>query len=378
MNNFLDNKQKILTIFCLVMATIFIFLAIVGESFISFIVGFGFLYPLINVYVYRFKHRKDPVPEKKVYSYLVNENVNNNIIIDIEQTKQNFGIEYEVKEDNTLIFKGYDNFVEKHLPAKMEDSTGNLIFRYNQGIKELAKAQIPESGHNERKGFIKNQNNDILGKIYHVGFGQDRYYCIDFNSDKLEIYMWSTGRNPHLSVFLNYNQIAQIEHENMVNNYLDKYTLYLLSGYEKYKEVLCFFSMIYDKYENGNHGKSFYGGKTNVSFNYSLEGIGRDKYFEEFMKYNFPKVEIVNEELTMDAINTNLKDGFETNKKQNWTKEKYKSFVKISLPICIIIILIPTILISIFVNLFLGIFIFIFLVAIETLFYWIIKKLCKY
>ena len=57
MKKFLDNKQKILTIFCLVMATIFIFLAIVGESFISFIVGFGFLYPLINVYVYRYIQR---------------------------------------------------------------------------------------------------------------------------------------------------------------------------------------------------------------------------------------------------------------------------------------------------------------------------------
>lgn len=287
MKKFIENKQTILTVFCLVLFMFFAFLAILNKSFILFIVGFGFLYPVIKVYVYRFKHKNDSVPEEKFYNYLVSEDINKNIITNINQIKQNFGIEYEIKENNILLYNGYDCFAQKNLPVKMEDSSGKIIFKYNQDIDELLKAQIPESGHNERNGFIKNENNDVLGKIYHVGFGNNRYYCIDFYDDKLEIYMSSTGRNPHLSVFFNCNQIAQIEHENAVNNYLDKYSLYLLSGYEKYREILCFFTMIYDKYENGNHGKAFYGSKTNISFSYSLEGIGMDKYFKDFMKKIF-------------------------------------------------------------------------------------------
>lgn len=378
MRKIIKNKQKILTIFCLLMAIFLTLSAIIEKKFITFVIGLGFLYPLINTYVYRFKHRNNPTLEKSTYNYLVSENINNNIVINIDQTKQNFGIEYQITENKNLLFKGYDYFIEKHLPVKMEDGSGKLIFKYNQNIEELVKSQIPESGHNERNGTIKNENNDILGKIYHIGIGNNRYYCIDFNNEKLEIYMWSTGRSPHLSVFLNCNQIAQIEQENVVDNYLDKYTLYLLSDYEKYKEVLCFFTMIYNKYESGNHGKIFYGEKTKVSYNYSLEGIGIDKYFENFMKQNFPNVNIINEDLTMDNLKKDLKEGWEISKNKNWTKEKYKSFVRMSLPICIIIILIATIFVSILINVFFGIFIFVFLAVTEFLFYWIIKKICKY
>lgn len=116
---YMKKMKKIASILFIIIGIIFIYLSIIGRGFFFLILGIGFLFPFIEICVYKLIHRNDPKPEKKFYSYLVNKNISNNIIVDIEQVKQNLNIEYEIKENGDLIFKGYDNFVEKHLPVKM-------------------------------------------------------------------------------------------------------------------------------------------------------------------------------------------------------------------------------------------------------------------
>lgn len=323
------------------------------------------------------EHRNGPEPEKKIYNYLVSNTINENIEIRIEQTKQNFGIEYQIKKDAKLLFVGYDSFIEKHLPARMEDPSGNVVFKYNQDLGELVKSQIPVSKQSDRNGFVLNDSNDQLGKIYQVGFGQNRYYCIDYNDETLEIFMWSTGRNPHLSVFLNCNQIAQIEQENVTDNYLNKYVLYLLHDYEKYEKILSFFTLIYDKYEYGNHGEAFYGSKTDVSFSYSIKGIGMDNYFADFMKMNFPNVEIINEKPTLENISQDLKEGWETAKRSVYTREAYERLKKKLLIPSLIFGVILAALVSI-LSIYLGLVVLVICSAGFPLFFWMLSKICKY
>lgn len=297
--------------------------------------------------------------KNKVYSYIVSENVAGNMRINITQTKQNFGIEYEIVENGYLLYKGYDNFWEKHLPIRMEDGSGKIIFKHSLG---LAK---PDN--------LKNGNGEIVGGIYWVNYHSARYYCVVYNNELLEIYMWSTGRTPHLSVFLNCKQIAQIESENVVSNYLDKYVLYLLSEYRAYKEILCFFTMVYDKYVHGNHGEAFYGAKTEVSYGYSIKGIGMDKYFPDFMRKNFPDVEIIAEKVTVE----NLKEGWEISKKQTFTQKKFKKGLKFGIPLCLLVALFCSVAVSLVSNIFFGIIVFIFVAIVESFFVFIMWFICK-
>lgn len=62
----------------------------------------------------------------------------------------------------------------------------------------------------------------------------------------------------------------------------------------------------------------------------------------------------------------------------SFTKNKFKNFIKVSLPIYIIISAITAILISIFINIFLGIFILIILILSGLFYYIIVSKICKH
>lgn len=311
------------------------------------------------------------------YTGLLSSNINQNIKIDIDQVKQNFGIIFECKKDNKLLFKGQDTFIEEHLPAKMEDANGNLIFSYHMNLVEFAKSQIPDGNHTSRDGFIESNEKIKIGRIYQEGTGKDRFYKIEYNNDIFEIFMWSTGEEPHLSVFLNKKQIAQIEHEHVVQNNLDKYHLYLLSEYQIYESILCFFAIIYDKYENGHHGQAFYGEKTETSFEYSLDGIGSDKYFKEFMQYNFPTENIVSKEITGETIKQDMKQGWKKAKEQTFTKEAYQHALKVGLPFCLIISISIFVILLLFGEFILGIVSLIITLLSTFLFFLFIKSICK-
>ena len=62
----------------------------------------------------------------------------------------------------------------------------------------------------------------------------------------------------------------------------------------------------------------------------------------------------------------------------SFTKNKFKNFIKVSLPIYIIISAITATLISIFINIFLGIFILIILILSGLFYYIIVSKICKH
>lgn len=309
------------------------------------------------------------------YQYLVSDNIEKNIKIEIEQVKQNFGMEFHIKENNQLLYKGYDTFIENAPPVRLEDPSGKIIFKYFHNPADVISIDDYYVGN---YGIIKNEKGDKSGEFYQAGYDRNKYYCIEYNSQFFEIYLWSTGRSPHLSIFLNGNQIAQVEQENVITNNLNKYALYLLNDFKNYKDILCLAVIIYDKFEYGNHGEAFYGSKTDVSFNYSVEGIGKDKYFKEFMKLNFPDVEIIHEEASLKTIAKDLQKGWEISKRQNFTKNKYKEFIKISLIPFIIVMIFMVIIFSLMISFEMGLIVLFIGTILGILYYLILKKICKY
>ncbi len=79
----------------------------------------------------------------------------------------------------------------------------------------------------------------------------------------------------------------------------------------------------------------------------------------------------------MNGVTEDFKNGFDEAKKATFTKEAFKNFLKLSIPIYSVIAVIVSLLITIFINIFLGIILMILFILIG-LGYYIISKICKY
>lgn len=210
-----------------------------------------------------------------------------NSVIQINQTKQNFSIEFECWTEDRLVLRGKDSFLNEYLSAELNTAQGERIMRYTANAQEMLKASMPLSQQSMNTGLLQDASGNPIGKFYQNGVSSKKYYVAEYKGTTLDIYTWSTGAGPHLLVYLRDVQIAQIEVAGLVLNDLNTYTLYLLEGYEEYASLLCFSVILYDKYEAGEHGNAFTGVKANSKVEISLTGIGRNKYNPDFLPSKF-------------------------------------------------------------------------------------------
>ena len=80
----------------------------------------------------------------------------------------------------------------------------------------------------------------------------------------------------------------------------------------------------------------------------------------------------------LNGVTEDFKNGFDEAKKATFTKEAFKNFLKLSIPIYSVIAVIVSLLITIFINIFLGIILMILFILIGLGYYYIISKICKY
>lgn len=73
-----------------------------------------------------------------------------------------------------------------------------------------------------------------------------------------------------------------------------------------------------------------------------------------------------------------VKRDFDKAKADTFTKDIYKGFVKLTIPLYGIISAIVFLLITIFVNIFLGLFVLVICIIVGLLFYYFVAKICKY
>lgn len=99
-----------------------------------------------------------------------------------------------------------------------------------------------------------------------------------------------------------------------------------------------------------------------------LKSKGQDVTIDSVEEKEQLKTEFV------DGLKENLKE----TTKQTFTKDKFRWFVKTTIPIYCVITIIITLLLGLLINIFLGIFVFIILAIGGLLYYFILSKICKH
>ena len=86
-----------------------------------------------------------------------------NSILHIRQIKQNFGIQFQCFERDSLLYIGEDAFLNEHLPARLLTPSNEEILRYNADVRGIAQAYIPLNNKSDHTGFLSNsQGNNMI------------------------------------------------------------------------------------------------------------------------------------------------------------------------------------------------------------------------
>jgi hypothetical protein len=300
-----------------------------------------------------------------------------NKTIHINQILQDSGIEFHCFEEETLMYKGCDTFAAEHSPVRLEDADGDIVFRYHADIKDLAKAQNPQAGNCLRFDYGSDRLQERTGGFYEKGFGTGRFYSIEYNNSDFQVYTWSTG-SPHVLVYLEDKQIAQIEKGPGTAESSDHYILYLLSDYESVKALLCFFTLWYDKMEYEYHGEAFRKTKKAALSGYSLVGLGKDKYDPAFMAENFPDAEIKNSQVNWGVIKNEMTGYWKAVRDRTFTRDNFKKKIlsPLVLLLCIILLLVFGVIFSFF-SISLGLLVIAFGLFCEGIVFFLIWLCCR-
>jgi len=198
-----------------------------------------------------------------------------NSILHIRQIKQNFGIQFQCFERDSLLYIGEDAFLNEHLPARLLTPSNEEILRYNADVRGIAQAYIPLNNKSDHTGFLSNSQGNNMGRFYQSGIGRNKYYCTEFQNRIFNIYLFSSVTEK-LLIYDEERQIGQVEKSKFTKNNLDTYTMYLLDGYSYFHALFCFSVMLYDKFEHGYQGEFFSGTKNTASIEWTVAGIGKE------------------------------------------------------------------------------------------------------
>lgn len=252
----------------------------------------------------------------------------NNIMINIKQTKQNFGIEFQCKAGENLLYLAKDSFLLENGSCELFGANGEKIYRYEASILnivgELTKAPRLPAG----TGVIYDEQRQAKWAFTRHGVSKDQYYGMTYDNIEYSFYTYYAGKAAMILVYRGDVQIAQVIKSTITSEYLDQYCMYLSGEYESLQSILCFAVILYDKFEFGNQREAFIGGKTDVSFGWTVSGIGKKYYNPNFMKQNFPEVGDLEVELSAGNVANALKEGLNESVKGTFTVENLiKGFI---------------------------------------------------
>lgn len=179
------------------------------------------------------------------------------MIIDVKQVKNNFKIEFQIYENESLVSMGKCSRISSMLSNYLLDLEGNLIYETKfDPIKEVTNS-IPFKWLWSKKksdvNYIIDSSNKKIGRIERVTEGFLKcYYNVYYFDNIFKIYTVSLGPSKYLMIFLDNIQIGMIVKNLSIKNNLDQYRLYLLDSYRQFSLILSLYMLYYDNFHFGN------------------------------------------------------------------------------------------------------------------------------
>lgn len=208
------------------------------------------------------------------------------MIIKVSQTSSNIKQTYDIESEN-FYFRGESGSISRLQNVVM--SGKDLVI---EGVYDIVKLKenIP-FGHlfgkeNITRCFCIKYNEEKYGKIYFSkhGFMKSCYVVSPLEEEVLHCYSVSKGSFNYVCVYLGDKQIALIETYLCVNDYKYIHKIYLLDDYNKYAEILSFFTVYYSSYNFAerlrmNKGSVNQKAWTISRYNNKYDSVWRDTHF---------------------------------------------------------------------------------------------------
>ncbi|QHW33052.1 hypothetical protein GZH47_21110 [Paenibacillus rhizovicinus] len=207
----------------------------------------------------------------------------------MNQIKANTSKIIEVREQEELI-----SHIQMPVTARVFSTTmqadGELAYRTQfQPLKGLQNA-IPLkwlwSKQVKEACLVKDRNDNVIGALRHVqSEAMLSYYEVGFMTESLAIYEVSKKHNLHLLIFFEGRQIGQIEKSFVVRNNLDRYSLFLLDDFARFKDLLILFVGYFDNWNYANIGEIVVS-KKQVKWEWSYSKANK-KYDKKWLPNHF-------------------------------------------------------------------------------------------
>ncbi|NBD28191.1 hypothetical protein [Paenibacillus glycinis] len=211
------------------------------------------------------------------------------MIIHFNQTKTNLKKVIEVEEDGELIYQINMPATAKFFSTTMT-SKGDLVYRTSFQLGNNLKNLIPFkwlwSKQISEACLVCDRNGNIIGAMRNV---QEEallsYNEVILKDEHVKIYEVTKKHNLHLLIFLEGNQIGQIEKSLRVRNNLDRYALFLLDDFLRFKDMLILFVGYFDNWNDSNIGEIEVG-KREVVWEWSYSKANA-KYDRKWLQHHF-------------------------------------------------------------------------------------------
>jgi len=226
------------------------------------------------------------------------------MIIKINQIKAGTQNEFEIKINNetkylastpwSLINIHFD--FDKKRKLNLTDINGSVIFTTTYGLPEnILNDAMPYKwvfGVDQKNHIytIKDKNSKIVSTFYSASSGPlDKRYMIKYKNTNFIIYRKSVGQKRHLLIYKDDTQIADIIKPLITIDNKDNYYIFLLDEYEKFKEILVFFTIYFDYMEYSHSGEIKKGAEMRWAYTWDKNNKRYDKFW---LSNNFKKEDL--------------------------------------------------------------------------------------
>ncbi|MBQ7352224.1 MAG: hypothetical protein IJW59_05155 [Clostridia bacterium] len=234
------------------------------------------------------------------------------MILKIRQVATSGKNKYEITSDNILEYIAGSPWLETQTPSNdniirwciLRDTYESVIFSSAYNIEENALditkfLKWISTGKQKTNIYrIYDKDKNEVGQFYRLHDDiLDTKFIIDYNNSQFICYDKSVGTTRHLMIYQDELQIAEIVKPLTGLNNNDYYYIYLLDEYKQFKDILSFFVIFFDYYNQ----YSTHNGLKHASIEWSYSWDKNDKFYNKhWITQHFKKEDIneINQEIS--------------------------------------------------------------------------------
>lgn len=213
------------------------------------------------------------------------------MIIEIEQTASNITQRFEVFCNGDLSFTGALGNASKFQSIRMRNNHNDVVilgkyvfsnwsnyipFKHLLGWESITRIMRCRKNEQDWGRFIFSRH--ALLKSFYVITGSD---CVG----ALHAYPITRGSFEYISIYLDGEQVALVERYLTVVNHKNRYKIYLLDDYARLGDLLSFFVLYYDNWNNSHRFHMSSGTTTIKAWTFSRYEM---KYEQTWREEHFP------------------------------------------------------------------------------------------